>query len=142
MAKLSAHGTELARRETPTARIAVMSDGHIMKNYGSGWKIWKHTKPGVDVVGYAAKFDARSKAIMPEVRAYIETLIECADLEHRARLHNAITLMPNDPDGIWSEFDDYSGYSLEIEDIIRCCRAYQVANDAVKEPATEEAEVR
>lgn len=135
MAKLSAHGTELARRETPTARIAVMSDGQIMRNQGFGWKLWKRLKPGVNATEYARKFDVHTAAIPVEVHNYIEALRDACDLEHRCRLHQAITLMPNDPDGVWSEFDDYSGYSLDLDDIVKACRWYQIAQDAVKAEA-------
>lgn len=136
MAKLSAHGNELARRETPTARIAVMADGQIMRNQGFGWKLWKRTKPGVDPVEYARKFQERTAAIMPEVRAYIEALQDACDLEHRGRLHLAISLMPQDPDGVWSEMEDTCyGYGFDLDDICRACRAYQAAEEAIK--ATE-----
>lgn len=122
MAKLSAHGRELDRREYCDCRIAVMSDGNVMRNFGQGWKLYKKVKPGVDIAQYAkdlrAKYDAR-----PEVfHSYIKALIDCTDLEHRARLHMAIDLMPEDPDGVWSEMD--MGYhSVDIEDVVRACRA-------------------
>jgi hypothetical protein len=132
MAKLSAHGTELARRETPTARIAVMTDGNILKNYGYGWKLWRRVKQGVDPAEYARKFNERTAAIMPEVRTYIDALVDTCDLEHRGRLHTAISLMPTDPDGVWSEMDDWSGYSIDLDDIVRCCRLYQVCEEAIK----------
>ena len=132
MAKLSAHGTELARRETPTGRIAVMSDGQILRNQGAGWKLWKRLKPGVDPKAYADKFKAFTAAIPFEVQAYIDALQNAADLEHRWRLHTAITLMPQDPDGVWSECDDY-GYTLDLDDIVKACRAYEVAQRFVQE---------
>src|ERR1700734_4342436 len=105
MARLHAHGTELARRETLTGRIVVMSDGNIMRNDGFGWKIWKKLKRGVDAEKFAQKFNAWTEALPPEVRAYIQALEDICGLEHRARLHTAISLMPNDPDGVWSEVD-------------------------------------
>jgi hypothetical protein len=131
MARLSAHGVELARRETPTGCITVMADGQIMRNQGFGWKLWKRTKPGVNPVEYARKFNERTAAIMPEIRDYIKALMNACDLEHRVRLHTAISLMPQDPDGVWSEFDDYSGYSLDLDDICRACQAYLAAESAV-----------
>lgn len=132
MAKLSAHGTELARRETPTVRIAVMSDGQIMRNYGQGWKLWRRVKAGVDITAYAAKFDQHTIEIMPELQRYVATLIDACDLEHRARLHTTISLMPSDPDGVWSELNDYSGYTLDLNDICRACRAYEAVESAIK----------
>ena len=105
---------------------------YIMKNYGQGWKLWKRLKPGIQPEEYARKFNDRTKAILPEVLTYIDCLIQCANLEHRARLHTAVSLMPTDPDGVWSEFDDWSGYTLDLDDVVKCCRAYQVALDTVK----------
>jgi hypothetical protein len=45
------------------SRIAIMSNGAVLRNEGSGWKAWKRVKVGVDPVAYAAKagatYDAR-----------------------------------------------------------------------------------
>jgi hypothetical protein len=138
MAKLRAHGTELARREIPTGRIVVMSDGNIMRNDGFGWKSWRKLKAGVDPQEYARKFNAQTEAIPPEVRAYIEALQDTCDLEHRARLHTAISLMPNDPDGVWSELDDCAGCSPDLDDIVKACRLYESAMDAIRAEGTEQ----
>jgi hypothetical protein len=132
MARLKAHGTELARRETPTGRIAVMSDGNIMRNYGTGWKLWRKLKAGVDPVEYARQFDERTRAMLPELRAYIQALQNACTLERRWWLHENITLMPTDPDGVWSHCDEY-GHSIDIEDIVRACRLYQACEAALRE---------
>lgn len=132
MAKLCAHGSELARRETPTGRIVVMSDGNIMRNDGFGWKRWRKLKAGVDPQEYARKFNAGTESIPPEVRAYIQALQDTCDLAHRARLHTAISLMPNDPDGVWSELDDCAGCSPDLDDIVKACRVYESAMDAIR----------
>ncbi len=39
MAKLSAHGEELARINGLMVRYSVRSDGHILQNTGAGWKL-------------------------------------------------------------------------------------------------------
>ncbi len=122
MARLSAHGQELDRREYPSCRVAVMSDGNIMRNYGQGWKLWKRVKPGIDVRQYAQGLRARYDARPAEFHNYMKALSDACDLEHRARLHMAIDLMPTDPDGVWSTMDDYS-YGVDLEDIVRACRA-------------------
>lgn len=131
MAKLSAHGTELDRREYPTYRVAVMSDGQIMRNTGSGWKLWRRVKTGSDVAAYArdsrAKYDARP-AIFHE---YVQALQDTTSLEFRAQLHMLISLMPSDPDGVWSEFNDshmYSGADIDIDDCVKLCRLYEAAS--------------
>ena len=47
MAKLSAHGTEVGRVMFTTYAKAYMSDGVVLKNDGSGWKILGRVKDGV-----------------------------------------------------------------------------------------------
>ena len=131
MATLYKHGEKLATRETPNSRIAVMSDGQIMRNYGQGWKLWKRLKPGVDQAEYARKFDARTKALPPEVRDYIQALADAVDLEHRWMLHEAIKAMPQDPDGCWSSVEDY-GYTPDLDDVVKACRLYQACELAIK----------
>ena len=139
MARLKSHGVELARRETPTSRIAVMSDGHILRNQGDGWKLWKKVKPGVDVVGFAERFEANTRSIPELVHAYTRSLMDAVDLAHRWKLHHLITLMPEDVDGIWSQLDDY-GYHPEFGDIKRACEAYRVAELAVRSEGVAVAE--
>jgi hypothetical protein len=39
--------------------------------------------------------------------------------------------MPEDPDAVWSMFDD-PGYDLQIQDVVRCCCARR-ALDAVSQ---------
>jgi len=128
MATLRAHGNELARRETPTGRIVVMSDGNILRNqYGLGWKTWRKLKPGVDPTEYARKFDQRTQALPAEVRAYIQALEACCSLEHRWQLHSAIALMHNDPDGVLSQMEDCSGAHCDYSDIAHACRSFEIA---------------
>jgi hypothetical protein len=55
MARLSEHGTELARTEYGDCRVAVMSDGALMINRGGGWVLWKRLKTGVDPIAFAVK---------------------------------------------------------------------------------------
>lgn len=131
MARLKAHGKELARRETPTGRIAVMSDGWLLRDQGAGWKQWKRLKAGVDAAAWAHGFALRTQAIHPLVRAYVKALMAATDVAHRGRLHMTIELMPEDPDGVWAQMEDFS-YTYDLEDIIRACRAYLVARQAVE----------
>ncbi len=122
MTRLSAHGTELARAEYIDCRLAVMSDGHILRNQGAGWRTWKRLKAGFNPVAYAAKVRATYDARPAEGHAYIRALVEACDLAHRGQLNALVDQMPEDPDAVWSLFDD-PGYELQIEDVVRCCRA-------------------
>src|SRR5580700_2712590 len=125
MTRLSAHGTELARTEYSDSRLAVMSDGSVSRNQGAGWKGLERLKAGVDPVAYAAKMRAVYDARPAEFHAYIRALVATCDLAHRAQLNALVDQMPEDPDAVWSLFDD-SGYELLVEDVARCCRARRI----------------
>ena len=106
MTRLNEHGTELGRLEFADCRIAIMSDGAVLRNDGAGWKAWKRVKAGVDPVAYAAKASAAYNARPAEFHAYIRALAATCDLEHRAQLNTLVDQMPGDPDAVWSMFDD------------------------------------
>jgi hypothetical protein len=129
MTRLSEHGTELARTEYSDCRVAVMSDGSVLRNEGAGWKTWKRVKAAIDPVAFAAKMLAAYNARPDEFHAYIRALVAACDLEHRAQLNALVDQMPDDPDAVWSLFDD-SNYELRIEDVARCCRARLVLDAA------------
>jgi hypothetical protein len=118
MAKLSARGrTELARFEYASKRIARMSDGNILVSYGRGWSQYGKLKPGIDPATSAREAQAKYDARPVEFHLYIKALMNaCA----------AITLMPEDADGVWSTLDDrHFGSGPDLEDCVRACRAYQ-----------------
>jgi hypothetical protein len=106
-----------------------MSDGAVLRNQGNGWKRWKRVKAGVDPVAFAAKMLATYDARPTEFHAYMKALAAACDLEHRAQLNALVDQMPEDPDAVWSIFDD-PGYDLQIEDVVRCCQARQMLVDA------------
>jgi hypothetical protein len=99
-----------------------MSDGYVLRNQGAGWSTWKRLKAGADPVAFAAKVRAAYGARSAEFHAYIRALAAACDLAHRAQLNALVDQMPEDPDAVWSLFDDPS-YGLEIGDVARCCRA-------------------
>lgn len=142
MAKLSAHGREeLLRLEYPTHRLAVMSDGKILKNSGSGWREFKRLKPEVNPVDYAIRTKATYDARPRSFHAYVKAVMDAVTLENRWRLHAAIELMPTDPDGVWSELDSFSGPLVEIDECVELCRLYQSAVEEAKEYAAAKAAV-
>jgi len=59
MAKLSAHGMEVARIKKPGADYSVRSDGHVLRRLrhttgeAEGWKLWRRAKPGTDLMALA-----------------------------------------------------------------------------------------
>jgi hypothetical protein len=107
--------------------VVVMSDGAVLQNQGPGWKPWKRLKAGVDPVAFAAKMRAAYDVRPAEFHAYIRALIAACDLEHRAQLDALVDQISEDPDAVWSLFDD-PGYDLQIEDVARCCQARLALN--------------
>jgi hypothetical protein len=79
-------------------------------------------KAGVDPIACAAKMRTGDDALPTEFHAYIKALAAACDLANRGQLNTLVDQMPEDPDAVWSMFDD-SGYELQIEDVVRCCRA-------------------
>jgi hypothetical protein len=127
MAKLSAHGRhELARFEYASKRIARMSDGVFLVDYGQGWKEYAKLKQGINPVESATVAKARYDARPAEFHAYIKALRDCVPLRYRGELHTCITMMPDDSDGVWSMMDDRIGSwgSPSFEDIQEACSAY------------------
>ncbi len=125
MAKLSAHGVELWREERLTSRKAYMADGKILINSGSGWKLHGNWKKGVNVADAVARQKSRYDAKPHEYHTYIAALKATGSIEDRWKLHTAIEMMPNDPDGVWSSLEGFSGNDFDIEDICKACRAYE-----------------
>lgn len=122
MAKLKAHGRELDRREYPYYRVAVMADGHILRDSGTGWKIWKRVKPGIDPQAYARDARADYEARPASFHAYMRVLKRATELRYRPFLHEAVVAMGMDADGVYSQFNDYwYGHEVEMEDCIELC---------------------
>ena len=94
MARLKAHGTELARMEDADSRIAIMSDCSILRNLGAGWQTWKRAKAGVVTTEFAAKALAAYQPRPAEFYAYIRALAAACDLAHRAQLDALVGRCP------------------------------------------------
>ena len=129
MAKLSAHGTEIGRI-TLTAKVkAYMSDGAVLTNYGDGWKLTGKIKSGItpeQAYQNAVRRSAEFLAANPKIEAYRHALHAICRGAKRSKLHMAITMMPTDPDGVWSECCD--GYcdnvEADIDEIAQLCALY------------------
>lgn len=124
MAKLSTHGAEIDRREYPGCRTAVMSDGWILRDYGYGWQRHGKVKPGQDPAAYAAECRQCYEARPTSFHQYVDLLIaEFPKLLNRIRAHTIISLMPQDPDGVWAELGDF-GQERDYETVRRLCDLY------------------
>lgn len=131
MAKLSVHGQELLRVELMTSRLSFRSDGHVLRNYGSGWKLWKRLKPKTNPeehVKKRGKLIAKKDASMPCYVAFRSEMHSIIKLEDRSLVLRAIQLMPDDPDGCWSELcDNWYGIGLSPDEIVNLCRLYNAS---------------
>jgi hypothetical protein len=132
VAKLSAHGSEVGRVEFNTSAKVYMSDGTVLKNGGFGWKLSGKVKPGVTPLeAFEAQRQAQIKflAARPALAVYRKALHEMAGLCKRWKLHLAVSTMPEDPDGVWSEACDGYGdnVSASIDEVSHLCALYRCA---------------
>ncbi len=132
MAKVSAHGAIVGTIDYLATSKRYMSDGTILRNQGFGWKLAGKVKPHVTPqVAYenAARRLADQLADQPALARYRQLLHEACGLSKRWKLTTAISLMPDDCDGVWSEACDGYGdnISLDVDEVAEICRAYLAA---------------
>ena len=144
MARVCKHGTEIGTINYLTKSLRYMSDGTLLVNRGFGWKL-AQVKPGIKI--NRESFEAAKKrreqylAERPATAAYVQCLHNLAGVGKRWKLHAAVTMLPDDADGVWSEACDGYGdnISADVDEIVELCRAYRVAlleaNDIRKENA-------
>lgn len=130
MAKLSAHGTEIGTVHFLTFSKRYMSDGAVLKNIGFGWKIAGKVKAGVtpeQAFNNAVERVRVFRADKPAYSAYRAELHKLAGLSKRWKLHACVELMPDDPDGVWSDACDGYGDNIhaDIDEISNLCELYK-----------------
>lgn len=146
MATLYKHG-EIGQIERVAYKLAYCEDGKILRNDGDGWKQWRKLKPGLDPKAIfeerKAKY-AQKLADNPAFAAWRSLFHSLVSFKHRNIVLSTISMMPGDPDGCWSTFDDYSFYGVELslDEWVQLCRAYEAAQAEArsKAPATPQAE--
>lgn len=119
MAKLSAHGTNL-QIEYLDCKIAICSDGNILRNSGPGWKLWRKLKPGVN---YREAYERRMEKLQrllyerPVHAALRKYMLEWK-LEDRQRILLYFDLLSDDIDGIYSELTDgYPKVHIDLDEL-------------------------
>ena len=132
MAKLRAHGQEIGTIYTCTTAKRYMSDGHVLKNIGFGWKRFATVKDGIapsDAYANAAEKRRAWLAQRPAMATYMRALHDLAGMDKRWKLHAAVQLMPDDCDGVWSEACDGYGDNISagVDEIGELCRDYRAA---------------
>ena len=144
MAKLSAHGTQIGEVKLLTKTKRYFSDGKILINYGDGWKLFGKVKPGMDPGEVSKTAEEKQKEglrIRPLYAKYFKLLHKSAGMNLRSKLHTAVSMMPEDPDGAWACLDDEWNCrgKWTFEDINALCLAYLDAIEEqkrMKTPAT------
>ena len=134
MATLYKHGQTLGHFEYANYRTAHMSDGKILRNQGSGWKLFRAVKPGIDPKQHfidKQKTRAERESECPAWAAYIKGLCSTIRLERRWMLHAAVELLGNDIDGIWSEMEMH-GESVNLEDLKSLSENYELGQAELK----------
>ena len=132
MATLYKHG-ELGQIERVAYKVAYCADGQVLRNDGDGWKTWKKLKPGIDPRAHWEKVKAsyaEKLATKPCFAEWRRLFHQTFSPKQRGIALTCIDSMPQDPDGVWSELNDYApfgGDSFSIEEICELCRAYQAA---------------
>ena len=142
MAKLSAHGAVVGTIDFATSSVRYMSDGKILRNQGHGWKLYGKVKPDFTPQEAYARRSARLAEALernPATAAYSKAMLGTTGLCKRWKLHLAISMMPDDADGVWSEVCDGYGdnISMDLDDVVELCRLYQAMQ---REAATERAQ--
>jgi hypothetical protein len=142
MAKLKAHGHEVGTVYYSTSAKRYMSDGVILKNRGEGWKIHGKVKAGIEPrTAYENAVERQNKVLAerPAFAAYRKALHNLAGLCKRWQLQAAIQLMPDDPDGVWSEACDgwRNIVSADLDEVSELCRLFRAA---ISEQGSKEVE--
>lgn len=141
MAKCSAHGYEIGTIAFLAHSKRYMSDGVVLVNHGNGWKLKGKLKAGL--TPQAAYDNCKKnhddwKCRHPLTNEYIKRLHAVTSMANRWKLHTAIQMMPDDPDGVWAEACDGYGNNVhaDVDEIAEVCRAYRAAlseNDIMKQ---------
>ena len=138
MAKVSVHGKIIGDVELFKKTYRYMSDGTVLKNSGHGWKLHGKARPDQDIVAIYQRHADKVKAsddANPFRADYRKKLHDLAGLCKRWMLHTAVVMMPDDPDGVWSEACDGYGDNIhaDIDEIAELCRAYKLYADYAKQ---------
>lgn len=137
MAKLSAHGQEIGRIRYTTHTLAFFPDGKILRNYGQGWKLYRKCKPDknpVDVYNRCVEKQQQAFAERPAFAAYRKILDSLTGMKTAWKVHEAVKVMPQDPDGVWSETCDGYGEncSASLDEVIELCKAWEAVEEEAK----------
>jgi len=137
MATLKAHGIKIGELEFVTKKKAYMDDGSVLENKGNGWKLHGKLKEGIDPEQAFLKAVEYRKDYLethPAYAVYAREIKELFPLKLRWQVQEAIRLMPDDPDGIWSTLDDFGvGDYASLDELCVLCDLFKSAEGERKE---------
>lgn len=150
MATLYKHG-EIGQVERLAYRLAYCEDGNILRNDGDGFKMWKRLRKEINpqaAFERAKEKYAEKLATFPCFAAWRSEFHALIPFKLRNLALSVISMMPQDPDGVWSELNDFcsmqgDGDLLSVEDACNLCRLYEAARLEGKEhEATKQAQAQ
>jgi hypothetical protein len=132
MAVLSKHGTELLRVDLLWHKLSYRSDGNVLRNNGSGWKMFKKMK-GDSRETFAAIAE-RAKRISQEedeknpfYQQFRGLLYSLVPFVNRYTVVSGLKAFSHDPDGLYIELNEcYSEFKLSASDCISLCQSYNL----------------
>lgn len=146
MATLSKHGEHVII-EYVWYRKAYCADGAVLVNYGDGWKVSARLNDGFDWKTVAIRKIKDRDAMYCECPAFarfanlVNALV--GGYCNRPIVKAALSLLSDDPDGMWSELNDHGRYGndaaleLSIDDCVKLCRGCTAAVAELKERQQE-----
>lgn len=128
MATIYKHG-EIGQIERLTHKLCYCLDGKILRNNGNGWKLWAKLKPGIDPQAHFARKQAEyaNKLTTKPAFAAWRRKIHSYAFGKRTLLVEAIKMLGNDIDGLWSELNDICRISVTVEDCQSLVDKYNAA---------------
>lgn len=137
MAAIKKHGKILVI-EKLFYSVCYCKDGHILRNDGRGWKLWKKIKSGLNPYEIALKHEReyQEKIKNNPWFAHWRSLVHQFDKSLRPFLVKTVEIMPNDPDGVWAELTDCLWTPAEkpsLQECIDLCNAFKASINEQKE---------
>jgi hypothetical protein len=134
MAKLSANGLELYRKEGLCKRYSFRSNGWILVNSGGGWKRFRKMRADrtpLEVAEAQEAKDHQRDSDYPAFAEYRAILHLAVGIDYRWGLDSMVGAGYTDPANLAADYADKYKYSdsptVTIATIERLCRAYRLA---------------
>lgn len=131
-----ANGGKIGEYHRIFYRLAICKNGRILKNTGSGWSRFLRTKAGVNPEAFYAKKLAeieRWKTERPAYSAFKEFLHEQFAFKDFAQIYTGLQRLSNDPDSLWSEFNNFLKIPVDVDTVVKLCQLYRAEREETAE---------